>query len=416
MKFLPWIVTIAAYINFFLPCFASSPINTNLLEEGLDTRIQQAYDSFENRYYQLVENGHFPLSYNNNLIINASLFPDVQKEGSIIIKLIEWLEQQDDADSIYLLRRLNKFYFLKFHQFICSMNLKKEYVAKILEHCQTFYSLKAINKSIVLKPFQSALSKLFIMIYMINESFLSYEQKRETLAHSIDKIKREMLSINKQFGPVIDEKKITSFIMLLETYGAKEPLVQSSKLKKVVIISVIIFAISIIVYKYVLPNWGGIKKWFSNAWTAIVEPLGESAGRGAVNAFINGLDDPANREKLKSVVQHITPELLNEILADQDRFNKFVSSLRDNLPPGILNMPTQDQLNSLTEGALRAAVNGMANTAGNDPGNQQPNPDLKAIGRQVGQGVAEGIGAQTGILGRLVLRRPAPPPAAQNAH
>ena len=84
-----------------------------LMEEGLGGKIEIAREGFENIYYELVKKGHFNSSYCKNLIIDSSLSGDVQEEGVILFSLIGWLDKKNDIDSLFLLRKLNKLYFLE---------------------------------------------------------------------------------------------------------------------------------------------------------------------------------------------------------------------------------------------------------------------------------------------------------------
>ena len=99
---------------FFQETTSAEIRRDTILHHGLDFQIKTLRETVEATYYHMLEQGHFPLSYNNNLVINATLDKyglDVQKEASVLMHLIEWLAKQNDRNSIFLLHKINELFF-----------------------------------------------------------------------------------------------------------------------------------------------------------------------------------------------------------------------------------------------------------------------------------------------------------------
>jgi hypothetical protein len=225
-------------------------------EKGIDAQIEQEQEALEGRYYQLLENGYFPASYNNNLIIDTSLTYNVTKEGQVLLTLIQWLEKQDDRDSVYLLKKINKLFFLRFHQLMYGMKLSKEERAWSLQRFQDLYRFKAPMGNVVKTPFRTMMTKVLLLIYITNASEMGYEKKQETMAYVLDKVKKEMILVNRQLDNSykLSEDSIKDFVTMLEVYAVKEPIVKTNSLKKFIVITVVVIVIGYLIYKYVVPN------------------------------------------------------------------------------------------------------------------------------------------------------------------
>ncbi len=292
--------------------FASRPLSQSFdQEEGLDGHINQARQSLDSVYYQLVERGFFPLTYNNNLIINSQLHSNPQQEGTIILKLVEWLEKQNDREGLFLLKRLNKLFYLEFHRLIFSVKCDQADQKILLEACQELYQHKAIINGYLEKPFRTTISKLYLLIVIVNGGELSYENKKQTLAYVLDKIKKELNATNQRIEhDKVDSATIKKFVTLLEIIAVKEPLVQSSSLRTILITtSIIVVACVILYYKVILPrwdeipSWDDIKAWLGKAGDAVgqkfIGPVGRCAAKGALEEFAN----PEHRDPLNAILE-----------------------------------------------------------------------------------------------------------------
>lgn len=348
---------IAAIILFFVTsAFGYQLSNDNFLSAGLDGQITLARDNFEATYYSLLEHGLFPDSYNNNMIIHSSLHPHVQREGTIILRLVEWLESQIDQNTDILLERLNELYYLEFHRFIVSIDMKKEQCAEILAWCQDLYHYAISENGIKKYPFRTSISKLFLTIHVINSSHINYDSRKETAAFMVGLIRREMITINNGLKQKIEEQVIKSFTSLLEVYAVRSPLIEKSRFRKVMLITITFAVIGFFIYKVVMPNKKKIldklKVWAEEARDYILEPLGEGVGKGAIKGAIKQLDRPFGGTPVRTY---------------------------------------REKINETAEDVLRAAIHGIARKK-NAPGqqeeqNNEPNPDLQVIGEQILHGI-----------------------------
>ncbi len=274
------IITALIYIFIFpYHCQAHHGFSESLFtEKGLDTQIESVREKLENHYYHLVENGHFPSSYNNNLIINTSLKRNLTKEGMVLLALIQWLEKQTDRDSVYLLKKINKLFFLRFHQFVYDMHLKKEDQVAVLYNFQNLYQLKISINSLDTTPFRTMMSKIILLIFITNASEMGYEKRRETMAYVLDKVKKEMLAVNNQLptDKKVKDEIIKAFVTMLEIYAVKEPLVKTNSLKKFIVITIIVIVIGYLIYKYITNREAIINKindWVGIARTHVIKPV-----------------------------------------------------------------------------------------------------------------------------------------------
>lgn len=279
--------------------------DTTLLFDGVQGSIDRARESFENIYYALVKNNHFNLNYVNNLIINSKLQGDVQKEGLVLLTLIDWLSKQADRDSAFLLKKLNELFFLEFHRFISGMNLKKTSTAKMLRIFHDLYntSVASDDPQEPHLPFHTSLSKLMISIHIVNANEAQYSGRKETFTLVLDNIKREMLAINSQmFSDTATAKAMTeniqSFVLLLGMHAVHEPLIKSNRIKTYLVAGTFITIIGIIAYnllfndKYEASRTNMVKK-LKNIGNMIADGIMEPIGRGVAKGVIHQIkEDP----------------------------------------------------------------------------------------------------------------------------
>ncbi len=321
--------------------YAHRPLHQVLNEGTIEQQIDQARENFEGVYYQLVEKGHFPLDYNNNLIIHADLEDDTTHNGMILLGLIEWLEKQEDRDSAFLLRKFNKLFFLEFHRTLARMNLRNTSVADLVRQLHDLYQSKVTVNGYLITPFRSMVSKCFLMISIVNESDQRYEARKEMLLYTLDKVKRELLLINRRLDEKrLEESLIESFIMNLGVYAAKEPLVKSGIVKKVAIGIAVVAVVGFLVHKIFL-NKKEIKAWMKQTGKDIREFFIEPIGEGLVKSMLKEAEKPEHKE----------------------------------------------HINQILEEATRSAVRGAAYAQRDGDGPQQPNPDLPVLTNQLVHGI-----------------------------
>src|SRR5579862_1940296 len=138
---------------------------------NLQKNINQARESFEDVYYELLKSNYFDEYYNNNLIINTELNSDFYQNGIILFKLIEWLQQNDNRDSRFLLKRMNKLFYLELYRFICKMDSEKTRDGRLFDVFSKIYHYKVPSVHVGVSPvppFQTTLTKAIVLIFTMN--------------------------------------------------------------------------------------------------------------------------------------------------------------------------------------------------------------------------------------------------------
>lgn len=269
----------------------SVPVENLFHPEGLQGEIDDVRQDIEDTYYDMVKKGHFDISYVNNFVIDLKLQGGVQKEAMIILALIEWLDNQKDQTSRLLLAKLNSLYFLEFTRFIVSLDSSKTRSTELLEDFQTLYHYAINDRDLGhVEPFRIALSKLILLVHMVNESELRYEHRKETLALALDKIKTEMLHINDEFGTSKLDGVIKSFVTLLEVYAVREPLVKPRTMEKIIWGTVVVIVAVIIIHRVAL-NWDKINKLVSDSVVYFKENISRPIMRTIVEEFVTVLTE-----------------------------------------------------------------------------------------------------------------------------
>jgi hypothetical protein len=311
MKMFQLPLALIAALSFFTASFATTS-DYYLIPNGADGDVAQARQAFERFYRDLALHGHFDLSYNNNLTINTLLEGDVQKEGAIMLTLLNWLAHRKDHDSKFLLKRLNHLYFLELHNLFSSIDSNKDATARMLQLCDQLFHYKAINPITqqTKKPFRTSLSRLFIVITTINGSDMAYENRKKSMALALERVGNKMLRINKRLGDQkMNPQDITAFISLLATHVAVEPLVKSSVIRN----TVLTILIASIIISLIYSNWDTIQPWISNGlkkMTSVADEtlkslfgyIGEGLGDGIIKSALKQAT-PENKEQLKDFLQ-----------------------------------------------------------------------------------------------------------------
>lgn len=293
-------------------------------------KVEAARESFEEVYYEQVKQDLFGDFYNNNLIIGTRLDSNFYENGQILLTLIDWLEKNNNRDTRYLLKKLNKYFYLQLYRLVNQIDMGQKKEGKLLGLLHELYHVKMPTPYGIVAPFRTDLSQISILIAIFNASQLPYEAKREALNFMLDKVQKKMLIQNKELlHKDIDENKIKEFIQAMQTFATKEPLVQSSAIKKflltMLIVGVIIGA-GYLTWSYVIkPKKDDLKIW--------------------LNDFLHPAEATAVR--LLEKVKHDFPEML------QDGLHKL--AVREN------------------------------------GDHQHPNPDLKIVGEQLGHGIGKGV-------------------------
>jgi len=363
-----------ALVAVLIACLSTTvfadPVENLFHPQGLQGELNVARATFEDAYYDLVKNGHFSHLYDNNLIIDSKLEGGVEKEGMIILTLIEWLRNQHDSFSTALLKKINDLYFLEFTRFIVSLDASKTRSTDILEEFQHLYHYSINDKELgKFEPFQSSLSKLILLIHMVNESELHYESRKETLALALDKIKFEMLKVNDALGMGGEhdrtERSIKSLVTLLEVYAVRDPLIQPRSVKKVVYATIGIVILSYVIYLIVI-KWDTLKPILKNGVAYVnqnvVIPIFESAAEG----FINVLEKRGLGAKIGQGMIHGMACPTGEPNPDAALFAQILGQ-------------------NLANGAVRGMAHPVDQPA-------LPNPDLPIITNQLVQGAVAGLG------------------------
>jgi hypothetical protein len=336
---------------FVNACFSSHNISDFMQYENLQEHTEQARQSFEEIYYQLLEKGFFPLTYNNNLIIDTNLRSNVKNGCMVLLRLIEWLEKRDDSDSFFLLKRLNKLMFLELTHYLSGLELEKEVCAGLIDGCQDLYSFKASPDGYVVKPFRATLSKLFLVMNMINASDVNYKNRKETFALALGKVKKEMIDINKKLGTAkIDEDIIKSFISALEIHAVKEPLVQAHTIRNTVIIITVLTVAGLLIYFYAIPK---VRQWLAEnqpPWLTMDYWVSK------INELYQRAIDPI----AKGIAQHLARELQEHSEAIGTGLGKGIGNGLFNAAPG--QKPPTEPMNPVVDRFLNTLVTGIQGT------------------------------------------------------
>ncbi len=277
----------------------------------LDERINYAQKAFEDVYYELVKQGFFDTFYNNNLVLRTKIDEKFILEGEPFLKLIDWLDKRNDRDSRYLLKKLSKYLYLEFYRVLCVVDVqrKKEeminYRGTLLCVFKDLYKSKQAAPCGIIAPFRAVLSEMIAFVFMINLVKQPYEKKREIMAYKLHQIENKLLLINADFlEKRVDDKTIKNFIQDLQVYITKEPVIKTSMIRGVMMTSIVIMCLAGVgftTWKYVLPNWAGVKNWMDKASANCLEVIGEGISKGVFKGFWVSLQE--NRDKVPWVIR-----------------------------------------------------------------------------------------------------------------
>jgi hypothetical protein len=252
-------------------------------------KVEHARSSFEDVYYELVKSHFFddvnnPSSpYSNNLIISTNLNDDPVMQGTILLRLISWLEKKNDRDSRFLLRKINRLYYLEFHRNLASLNPKDESLPdSLMDSFHTLGKYKIFNVAIGSDyPFRTAITKSVLTLLVLNKTSIPYSEKKESVLYILQKIKQEILYINNNLGKEsIDEEVIHAFIFGLEKFGVRQTLVESKIFRNLIITTITITVIGFCFYRWDLVAKGSHKagEWANYFFTQAINGLTKKNG------------------------------------------------------------------------------------------------------------------------------------------
>ena len=258
---------------------------------------KEAKESFIGSYFNLLKQGHFSSMqegvspYSNNLIISADVDSYFPQNGPIILALIEWLQRDENSVSKFLLRKLNKYFYLELHSFISQqMEIPQEERAELLGAVHSLYRYEVDNRdckgpkeSRFSYPFQSVLSKISIAIYMVvYNSEMYYYERRESVVYYFEKLRTEIIDINESLANPIEKYMVHRLMLLFEAYTIQEPVVKRTNLKRAFIITGIVLSVAAVLGYFAYK--GGFK-WLNKR----LFEMSDSIGDGLANAIVRKL-------------------------------------------------------------------------------------------------------------------------------
>lgn len=323
-----------------------------MVADPVDVRIKKARASFVDVYKELIKKGHFPPSYQNNLTFDASLARDPIADAQILLRLIYWLELNNDVASVMLLEKLNDVFCLELNSLISVMDLKKEPGPKILSHFQDLERYTAQINDHIYFPFRSALSKIALIIIYVNALNITYETRKETIQEMLGQIKADILKINSRLIAPIDENIIKDLLTLLGIHMVREPLVKRNTAKRYVIATILTGAIGYALVKILSLDDPDVRREYADrGWQTVSETterfsnnilrhigkglsLGIAEGMG-LDPRLNVLEEQVNR--IVGVVERVQGETLPHVLAQTGRVVEVAEGLRADTVPHMLS-------------------------------------------------------------------------------
>jgi len=327
-------------------------IGRNSQDIAFDTQIEQAQESFENVYYELVKKGHFGDFYNNNMIIDSSPNFSFSAMGPILLNLIDWLETKNDFDSYFLLKKINKLFCYQLHRYTCKMEVPKNIQATMWNAYHELFKYKTTSsQNFHIHPFRTCLAKAMIYLFSVKYSGLIRTEKIESLVYYLEKLKEETIKINESFGNKQLEKTIIlDFMNNLEAYAINDPLVKPRSVRRMALIAVIVLPIIIGSGWLAFKNWPIFWNWVKNQAGELTRAMGREFTEGAFES--QNLRNAENRvqgniNNIRNDVQNVTSDA-NGLL---DRTNNIIQRSMDNM-----NQTVTAQLNNIQNNTIPAAV------------------------------------------------------------
>lgn len=271
---------------------------TSIYKRSLSEELAYAKQDLEDYYNQLLVGDFFGDQYNNNLILeDLCLEKNVQQSAAMILRLVLFLERKNDQDSCVLLKKIDKFSFLKMHRLLASGDLQKRSAQRILSCLEDLYGHKIVTPEGVLSPFRTVLTKLLIVLFLINDGQAAYASRKETMLLHMNKIKQELLGINNTLGgQKIDQQIIKDFTTLVAINQTRKPIIQPNNFKNVMIGFVVCSIVLALIYwkrDDIKNAMNPMVEWFREAgvtilqgWKGSIQLLGESLGKSLFDALV----------------------------------------------------------------------------------------------------------------------------------
>lgn len=379
---------------FFVGCvFVSATLFSNEFSTQFQDKLLDAQESFENVYYELVKKGHFDYFYNNNLIINTDFDYEFPRNGAILLALTEWLEQSQHSESQFLLKKLNKFFGLQFHRFICKIDVPKAEQGVVSHAYHRLYNHKvpAAQSIIERHPFRTTLTKAMIFFLMVEFDQSNYQQKKESIVYFLEGVRKKLIKINNGLSAElkVPERFLEDFINHVEIYGLREPLITPVNVKLVIFFVVLGLAVTaLVVYLtfYVIPQKDDL-------WAGFIFRLskfGEAMGKSLAIGGSQGIAELNNQGQITAQLSSQAATIVQPVI-DQ------INQLRVDLIQNVNQIP----INLLNPQQLQNVVNNLPQPVNN----QQENTQVPAreLGQQLAAGAGEGL---INGLGRGILNAP----------
>jgi hypothetical protein len=239
-----------------LTLFCGALIFPAMCYKPCDSALQKSLQIF---YDKCMQRGYLADAYCGQAHVTFARLAHNEDDGLAALHLIEWLEKQHDVNSVLLLSAINELCIIKFTHIMNNLDGVKDCEA-LIEKFQHLADTEAEIQGVAYKPFQTIMSKMFLTIAIVNAKKLNYEQKKEMLVFALNKIRKEMLAINKKLGENrVQDSEIREFVVALEVYAVHMPIVSKGKsflFSPAVIMSVLLLVIivAMIVVIYFCPQ------------------------------------------------------------------------------------------------------------------------------------------------------------------
>ncbi len=167
-------------------------------------------------------------------------------DGYATLQLIESLEKQQDETSTTLLAAINELCYRRFISLLSLFDQNEH--ALVIEKLHYLAQKEVVTDGVCITPFKSALSKMLLMVAIINAKKIKPIEKKEFLVHALSAVEVDMLKINQGLGvEKVQEQEIRDLVAALEVYAVKIPAVGMSALKITVLATAITIVVLLIV-------------------------------------------------------------------------------------------------------------------------------------------------------------------------
>ncbi len=381
--------------------------NTEIDERSAYTQplakgIRTAEERLKEYYYQLIANNYFDTSYSNQLVLgNINLdHANILSKGTMLLKLIDELTKKNDKSAKVLLRRLNKFFAFKMHRLLADNDLRQKQSVRMLGCLDELYGHKIATPSGIVAPFRTLLTKAFIVLAMVNDGNISFGSRKETMLWHMNKLKHELLAVNRQLGEQkIDEIVIKDFVILLAVCETKQPIIQTNRLKEIfkeiLLYTAVISAAGLLMYwqrkplkKFVVDPVVTAANDFIGAFGDGLKALAKAAGKGAAEGAMEHIDQHKNT--IKAGIVHVATEAVGAAIPEALR-----RATHDPIPEPVPLPAGQTTLASALGGQIGtdAGKNIARELTHPFPKNQAPvvGPDETTHGIRLGEDIATGV-------------------------